>query len=217
MTNKYYAELGTNKKIREQYFPDFDYKGVIVEVGGATPDFLSMSKHFKDNGWRSIIVEPNPTFAQMHRDAGNEIYEYACDAQNEDNRDFTIFHQSAAFEGGIVTDQSFSALKIKEEYLKQTHVTVNDSNSTNIKVNVRRLDYILDLANVKKIDILSIDTEGWELEVMKGFDTSKIECNIIILENFTYNPSYNEYMNTIGYALIDRVDYNYIYTKKTII
>ena len=43
----YYAELNTDKVIRENYFPDFEYKGIIVEVGGATPDFLSMSKHFK--------------------------------------------------------------------------------------------------------------------------------------------------------------------------
>jgi len=30
-----------------------------------------MSKHFKDNGWRVVIVEPNPLFASMHR-AGDE-------------------------------------------------------------------------------------------------------------------------------------------------
>lgn len=211
----YYVELNTDKVIRENYFPDFEYKGIIVEVGGATPDFLSMSKHFKENGWRSIIVEPNPTFAQMHRDAGNEIYEYACSFENQDNADFTIVHQNAPFENGIVTDQSFSSLKIKDEYLNHTHTVLKAENMSQIKVNVRRLDNILLSQNINKIDVLSVDTEGWELEVMKGLDTSKIDCTLIVLENYVYNPSYTEYMNTIGYSFHNRVDYNYFYIKNT--
>ncbi|MFA5248856.1 MAG: hypothetical protein WC415_06635 [Patescibacteria group bacterium] len=41
MVNKYYAEFETDKVIRENYFSDFSFKGVMVEVGAATPDFIS--------------------------------------------------------------------------------------------------------------------------------------------------------------------------------
>jgi hypothetical protein len=59
---QYFAEFNTDKIIRETYFPDFNYKGTMIEVGGGTPSFLSMSKHFKLNGWRTIIIEPNPKY-----------------------------------------------------------------------------------------------------------------------------------------------------------
>jgi hypothetical protein len=60
-------------------------------------------------------------------------------------------------------------------------------------------------------DILIIDTEGWELEVMKGFNHNKYKPKIIILENYLHLDSYTEYMNSIGYRLNDKSSYDYIY------
>ena len=79
---RYYAEHNTDRVIREAFFPDFKVKGVMVEVGGGTPEFLSMSKHFKESGWRTIIIEPNPFFAEQHRLIGNEVYEFACSCED---------------------------------------------------------------------------------------------------------------------------------------
>ena len=76
MIKQYFAELGTDRVIRESYFPDFSVSGTMIEVGGGTPEFLSMSRHFKLNGWRTIVVEPNPEFVKLHRKQGNnEVYE----------------------------------------------------------------------------------------------------------------------------------------------
>lgn len=52
-----------------------NYIGTMIEVGGGKPDFLSMSKHFKLNGWRTIIIEPNPIFAEFfYQDKKSYIY-----------------------------------------------------------------------------------------------------------------------------------------------
>jgi FkbM family methyltransferase len=209
----YHAEFETDKIIREKYFSDFTYKGVIVEVGGATPDFLSMSKHFKDEGWRSIIIEPNPMFVELHKNSGNEVYQYACSYENKSDADFTIVTQNVEAYGGIVTDHSFSAIDVKQEYLNYTNKKISDFKTEKIKINIKRLDDILTGINITEVDILSIDTEGWEIEVMRGIDTGKINCKIIVMENFTRNNMYNEYMASIGYRLDDKVHYNYIYVK----
>lgn len=210
---KYYAEFNTDQIIREQYFPDFDYKGLIVEVGGATPEFLSMSKHFKDSGWRSVIIEPNPTFAQQHREHGNEVYEFACSYEDRDG-EFTIVKQQVNAYGGMVTDHSFSAIEVKEDYLKKTNFSLSESNSEKINVKIRKLDSILGDINIKHIDILSIDVEGWEIEVMKGFDTKNINCKLIIVENLFNDSSYKDYFESIGYELSNAIEYNQIYLKK---
>ncbi len=66
MNTSYFGDQNIDETIRNRYFPDFSYKGTIVEVGGATPEYLSMSRHFKLNGWRAIVIEPNPTFCEEH-------------------------------------------------------------------------------------------------------------------------------------------------------
>jgi hypothetical protein len=80
-----------------------------------------------------------------------------------------------------------------------------------IKVNVRKLDSILSNIDVKNIDILSIDTEGWEIEVMKGL--SIISPKLIILENLLHLDSYTEYMSERGYNLVHKQLHNYFYEK----
>lgn len=208
---KYYAEYDTDKILREKYFPNFDYKGILVEVGGATPEFLSMSKHFKDNGWRTIIIEPNPTFAKQHRDAGNEVYEVACSYEDKKDVNFTIVEQNVHAYSGIITDHSFSSLEIKEEYIINTGVDLSNLSTKKIVVNVTRLETLLDSLEIKKIDILSIDVEGWEIEVMKGLNLNKVECDIVVLENLFHSESYNDYMKSIGFNLLEKIEYNYVY------
>ena len=209
----FYAEYNTDKIIREKYFHDLDYKGIVVEVGGGTPQFLSMSKHFKDSGWRAIIIEPNPVFYQEHLDAGNEVYKYACSFEDKKNQEFIVVKQNVDAYGGVITDHSFSSIAVKEEYLSKTGFKLTESNTEKIMVNIRRLDSILDEASVNKVDLLSIDTEGWELEVMRGIDLSRIDCRVIVLENLFHHDEYTAYMNSNGYVLDIKIEYNYVYVK----
>lgn len=207
---KYFAEFETDKVIREKYFNDFTYKGIIVEVGGATPEYLSMSRHFNLNGWRCIIIEPNPKFVQMHKRLGNEIYAYACGTQRKDNVDFEVAHVHS-HDNITNDDHSFSSLKIKTSYLEKYNI--RSLPYTTIRVNVRTLDQILKEANVKRIDILSIDVEGHEIEVMKGFSIHKYNPIIVVLENVLHDHNYVDYMINIGYELHEKVEYNYIFKK----
>ena len=205
MNESFFAEHKEDQFLRSKYFPDYGYKGTLVEVGGATPEFISVSRHFTLNGWRTVIVEPNPTFAKQHRDIGNEIYEYAASETDEDDVDFTVVHIT----GGNVTDHAFSSLKIKESYQSISKGWVNKLNKTQIKVKQRRLDTIIKEANIEQIDILSVDTEGWELEVMKGL--SLLKPKVIMLENIFNENSYREYMTQRGYKFETRIGDSDIY------
>jgi FkbM family methyltransferase len=213
---KYYAEFETDKIIRETYFPDLTFKGTIVEVGGATPEFLSMSKHFKDNGWRAVVIEPNPKFVEEHKTVNNEVYQYACSDENKFG-EFTIVEQQVNAYGGVVTDHSFSSIAIKESYLTKTNLSLSDLKTKKIQVEIRRLDSILQDLNIDTVDILSIDVEGWELDVMLGLDTEKINCKLIVVENFLNDIEYNNYFEKIGYVLKQEINYNQIYVKKDVL
>lgn len=227
MNTQYFAEFETDKIIRNRYFGDFGYKGVIVEVGGATPDFISMSRHFKLNGWRTIIVEPIPEFAQKHREFGNEVYEYAASCVNRNDVPFNKINWVNQ-ENNPITFESFSALSVSQTHLQRegyqngvsdllnhNHpINVNCNRKpilTEIKVQVRRLDYIFSEAKIDNIDILSIDVEGHELEVIDGINFRSHKPKVIVIENFGRSEKYVNHMKSVGYKLDFEVEYNQIY------
>jgi len=172
--------------------------GTMVEVGAAGPEFLSQSKPFRDIGWRCICVEPNPKFAQMHRDVGNEIYEYACSYEDRNDVNF----QLVDVHNGEISNESFSSLEVSEELsVISGYPGKNSLNIENITVNTRKLDTILEESNSAKVDYVIVDVEGWELNVMKGFTTSKYQPRVIVLESAftdTYQM-YHDYMSNFGY------------------
>lgn len=198
----YYAEFNTDKYIRENFFPDFNYKGTMVEVGAGPPVFYSMSKHFRDNNWRCICIDPNPKFVNMHSELQNEIYQYACSNFNGTASFKIVSSGWGENEDGI----SYSSLDMK--------YPIGGRSYTEISVSVIELNNLLDDLKIEKLDFLSIDVEGNEIEVMKGFNVEKFQPKVILLENYLHETSYTDYMNSLDYELHHKIDYNYIYKNK---
>jgi FkbM family methyltransferase len=187
-----------NDYLKNKFFSQIEF-GIMVEVGAAGPEYLSQSKPFRDARWRCICVEPNPNFAQMHRDIGNEIYEYACSNCDGKNVDFYVNSNS----------ESFSSLGVSDDICKSSGYYGSYKLSlSKIKVDVKKLDNILEEAKVLKTDLIIIDVEGWELNVMQGLTTKKYQPKVIVLEVIGEHnhKKYNDYMRTIGYEF-DSFDY----------
>jgi FkbM family methyltransferase len=202
---KTYAEFETDHIIWENYF--LNKVGVMVEVGCADPIIYSMSKLFRDKGWRCIGVEPNPFFTNKHRMLGNEVYEYAVSTQNATDVDFFMVNDYG--HGHTMTYESFSALKIHEGYIEKHSMP---QNIEVIKVKTKTLQDILEQdAKIDHIDFLSVDVEGYELDVIRSLDLTKYKPSVIVLENYLYDANYNTFMQELGYALIQTIEYNYIY------
>lgn len=211
MTERYYAEDQIDRFVRETFFSDFSYKGVIVEVGAAGPEYLSVSRHFREHGWRVVAVEPNPEFCELHRQAGFDVLQYACGDRDEDQVDFEVVHQPADYSGGRISYESFSSLGVRDEYRALNPSIVTQA----IRVDLRRLDTVLaaHAPDVRRIDVLSVDVEGWELEVLAGFSLRVYEPTVVILENLVGNERYPEYMREHGYRLHEAIYPNEIYVR----
>ena len=212
----FHGEKNIDEQIRNAFFPDYSYRGVFVDVGAAGPEFLSMSLHFRENGWRVIGIEPNPEFCKLHQEKGYEILQYACGDHDEDDVEFFVVNsKGAAYNGGKVSYESFSSLGLKNSYagLKK------DIDQQKITVQLRRLDTILEThaPDVKEIDIISIDVEGWELEVIAGLSTAKYRPRVLIIENLFSSNKYISHMSARGYCLWKRAYPNDVYVRKALI
>jgi len=173
-----------------------------------------MSQHFRKSGWRCVGVEPNPKFAKMHRDKGNEVLEYAAADYSADDQDFVVVEANTdEYSDTKLSAHSYSSLKIKPEIASHKNGSIRFFIQKHIKVKVRRLDEILQThcPEVTQIDLVTVDVEGYEMEVMRGFTPSRFNWPVIMLENLFHAPQYEAYMKTINYRLHSKNHYNYIF------
>jgi FkbM family methyltransferase len=204
------AEGGLDRVVYERFFATPQHRGVFVDVGAAGPEFLSMSALYRDLGWRLIAVEPNPAFCAAHRAVGHEVLEYACSNRDEDDVDFEVVDlHGDIYEGGEVSYESFSSLGIKQSYRELR----DGLDIRQITVDVRRLDTLLakHVPDVQRIDLVSIDVEGWELEVLEGFSLEQYQPTVLIVENLFDEQAYRETLGRRGYELLLRSEPNDVY------
>ena len=205
MYTKFHDEDGpVGQYVRENFFPDYDYKGTVIEVGGGYPEYYSFSKHYIQNGWRGIIFEPNPVYVAMHKEANNEVYDVAVSSNDIDEVDFYRWGKSSG------NHLSFSALEVRAASSDDELKRVIDDCEI-IKVKTITLNTFFKEHNLNYVDIISVDTEGWEVEVMQGFDHMLYSAKIIILENLFHEERYTEIMSSKGYKLVNKLSINYIY------
>jgi FkbM family methyltransferase len=202
----WYAENNLDEFIRNNYYKDTSYKGTFVDVGIGPTLFKSNSKHFRDTGWRVVGIDPNPKFVLQHMYAGNEIYAVACSDTNSLSN-FTVNYNNDSSYSKDVDGVSFSAIDIKLPGLPKHNIQYR------FNTMVLTLDTVLEYADISKVDILSIDVEGWELSVMRGFNHKKYVPKIIIIENLEHKSEYTDYMAGIQYKFVVRLSDNYIFEK----
>jgi FkbM family methyltransferase len=204
------AEWNVDSKVLRRFFlKNKALKSTFIEVGAARPDYLSISKLFRNSGWNVISVEPNPEFCRLQREAGNDVLEFACGDRDDEDVPFTVV-DSRTTESGEVTYESFSSLG-----MKQTFKAIAPANLQirQIKVRMRRLSTLIDAyaADSTELSILSVDVEGWELEVLDGLDFSRHRPKCIILENLFSDTRYRTYLLDRGYRLWRTLPPNEVY------
>jgi FkbM family methyltransferase len=182
-----------NKQNEHQRVFDFfqgKTSGFFIEVGANEPVNYSQTYHLEQRGWKGILVEPQPDMVNQlksHRNAS--VWGVACGAVNDkEGATFYLAGRHSTF--------------IKNE------VNPGDEYSSEIKVPVVSLNYILEKEQVSIIDFLSIDVEGFELNVLKGFDIKKYRPKLILLEDHIFSLKAHRYLKNKDYKLIRRTGQN---------
>lgn len=149
------------------HLPAFGY---AVDVGANDGIFHSNTKHFEDKGWIVMCIEPNPRLEDAGRKNRKLWRRIACGRNREDNREFTIV--------GQYPHASFSGMHINEYPPAQGTVISGET----ISVRVETLDSILESSGFPRLDLLSIDAEGHEVEILKGINLNVWKPKIIVAE-----------------------------------
>jgi len=146
--------------------------GFYVDIGANDPEANSNTKRFYDRGWRGINIEPNINAYQKIKEARKEDININI-AISKEKKKMTFFL--------IGNDSSISTLDYKQA-IKISKITKSKISSCEIET--ESLSNILN-KNIKniKIDLMSIDTEGHEVEVIESNDWNKYRPTVLIIES----------------------------------
>lgn len=179
------------------FFESDKHKGFFVEVGANHPTNLSTSYPFEQAGWNGIVIEPLPDHAEALRKGRKaKVYECAC-GEPDDPPTLTL----------CVADVA--------SYISGRGVLRGIDSDHSITVECTALDRILETEKVTRIDLLSIDVEGSEINVLRGFSIKKYMPRLVFIEYHVLSLNIHYYMKENGYKLIKRTGVNNWYIPRS--
>ena len=194
----------------------FNYKtnGFFIELGANDGLFQSNTAFFEKNrNWKGILIEPSKkAFELCKKNRTNSLcLNFACVSKDYKKEyilgDFKDMHPMSSINGSR---------------LKRNNI---------VNVPAITLDKILDkhLKN-NQIDFLSLDVEGYELNVLKGLDFDKYRPKYLLIEIYNYDydkifnflelNNYNFHSNFTNYNKKDNPNWDkthndYLFVDKT--
>lgn len=187
------------KALVRRYFGNAS-RGFYVEVGANEPasDF-SQTWHLEKMGWRGILIEPNRELfdAIVKQRPGSKAYNVAC--SSPDKVGFAELKIPFMADGALDTGKA--ALEVEIDHAGFASYRTE-------RVRVVTLDSILEGNNVERIDFLSIDVEGTELDVLKGLNLERYRPRLILLEDKLVYLNKHRWLKRKGYRLVKRTLFN---------
>lgn len=158
--------------------------GIFIEVGAYNGLWCSNTKLLEEcYGWKGILIEPC-----------EKVYPTLCK-----NRPLAQCFNCAL--GSFAEDNTYAYGDFQDSPMASfTGRCSNKPKDT--KVLIRSLQSILDECNITHVNFFSLDTEGYELNILKGIDFDKITFDYILIE--IYKDQYEEIVSLLkekGYEL----------------
>ena len=181
-----------------------------VDVGANDGLIVLNTAHFDLNlNWKGICIEPHPrAFIELEKNRKKSINLNLCVSEKETEEDFLVVNGYAEMLSGIKNSyHPDHLLRIDSEIKK------HGGNKELIKVKSNSLKKIFEDCSVKKVDYLSIDTEGSELEILSSIDFEKVDIRVISTENSS-RKNIKEFLSDKGYDMLNVVCGDEIYCKK---
>jgi len=183
-------------------------KGFYIDVGANDPIKLNNTFFFYKKGWRGINIEPNMVLIKKIRKK----------RPKDINLNIGCGSKSGSLDFYVINPNTLStcSLSTAKDYEKQGYKIIYKT-----KITIKTLKEIIDrYAENTEIDILSIDTEGTDLDVLKGNDWEKFRPKLVVIETLEYkrngsaktlNNIYDKYFIEIGYDKLSDTYINTIY------
>lgn len=193
------------------YFRDIQH-GLFIDVGAFDGIGFSNTSCLAEAGWHGIMIEPFPEFAKQceerYKDFDNVLVQQ-CAVSNYDGMT-KLYTKPDAVQMPTISVDFATDFRYADKY---------------IEVPCKTLNTICKEADIKLIDLISIDVEGGEAQVLEGFSilTYPVRCAIIEVHENHYDHRLsknvkfiNDYFRNNGYDLVWKDTLNNIFVKRSL-
>ncbi|WP_145742229.1 FkbM family methyltransferase [Variovorax beijingensis] len=144
-------------------------KGTYVDVGAQHPVVDSVSKAFYERGWRGVHVEPVPAYAALLR---------------QDRPDETVLQVALSDHAGVLDLNVIAGtgLSTGVKAYANTHSSEHGFATEVVQVPMLPMSTALASLNGQQVHWLKIDVEGFEEQVLRGWDSKALRPWIIVIE-----------------------------------
>ena len=197
---KFYSQIEQDKYYIENII-NYKPNGVFLEIG-AYDGITGSNTYFleKNLNWEGIIIECNPIMVQKCREYRNCII---CDKAiyKESNKEIEIIIP----EGKEIVGGKEQLAGIKEYIKPESLNAFKDSYKQQKTINVKTINIndLLEQNNIYEIDYVSLDIEGYELEVLKSWDFKNFRVKYLTIEHGNvarYQKEIREFLLTKGFS-----------------
>lgn len=208
MKENYFSQYKQDKFLNEVVF--FNKKnGFFIDIGAHDGISFSNSLFFERfNGWKGICVEPNPSVFNKLVSNRKSINLNVCIGSENKKVKFTQIEGYCEMLSGITE-------KYDNRHVERINndIQIKGGKKTEIEVDMIPLNGIDELKN-KKIDFISIDTEGNEFDIVNSINFDLLDVKSLVIENNYKDDRTAACLNSLGFELIYKLDCDEVFLNK---
>ena len=179
-------------------------KGIYIDVGCQHPIKNNNTYLLYKKGWEGINVDLDKDNIELFKTSRSNDNNFNKALSNDvKEMDLYFYHKKSPI--NTIDKKTSEFQKAKVSSVKK----IKTDTLNNIILDTKYKDQIFDL--------LSIDVEGHELEVLKGFDLKKFSPKVIVVEYLDLNVSKLEIKNLNIEHILNTEIYKYLFSKNYIL
>jgi FkbM family methyltransferase len=188
----------------------FKKSGFYVDIGANHPTKFNNTRLFYNKGWRGINIEPNP----------QRLWLFNIFRRGDKNLNIGVGGEKSEMIFYVFKENTLSTFS-QQASIKYTKMGHKVKEQLAIRLEPLK-DILSQYAKNQEIDIMSVDTEGFDMEVLESNDWNTFRPRFLILETLEYrknglgkklNSVFDPYMEKVGYKKVADTYINTIYEK----
>ena len=204
-SSKFYSQFGEDS-ILEKYLEE--NKGFYLDIGSGDPVRGSNTFFLYKKGWSGILIDPltRNVFSSRIIRRKDKIIQGLVGATNKSY----LFYEMYPYEYSTTNNGRVKDLISNKKAKLVKKVQLNTFSVSELNLNI----------DLDQPSLLSVDCEGFDLEVLKTIDFETAKFRVICVEDFEFNPvskssTISHYLIENGYEIVDRAGPSSIYVKSS--